>query len=161
MRIYIAGPMSNLPEWNYPAFHHAAERLTARGFTPINPARAEGRDGCTAWVDYMRASIRDLADCDGVCTLTGWGESRGAALEVHVARSLDFPVRSLSSWLALGPGHFTEFNFTAEPVHRVRPGDEVVVHLSDGTRTRFKAGTPQSPARLYPLHVVPKEDTDD
>lgn len=162
MRIYIAGPMSGLPEWNYPAFHDAADLLTARGFIPLNPARTDGRDGCVSWVDFMRASLRDLADCDGVCTLTGWGESRGAALEVHIARSLDLPVRSLVSWLTVGPAGSSEWEFTAEPVARVRAGDDVVVRLLDGTVTRFKAGAPQSPgARLYPLHVVPEEGTDD
>jgi hypothetical protein len=47
----------------------------------------------------MRAGLRDVADCDGVALLPGWGDSRGAALEAHVARSLDLPVKSLAEWL--------------------------------------------------------------
>lgn len=99
MRVYIAGPMTGLPDFNYPAFFKAAVDLRTAGHFPINPARADGREGCRDWLDYMRASLRDIADCDGIATLHGWGESRGAALEVHIARSLDLPVRPLSEWI--------------------------------------------------------------
>ena len=96
--IYIAGPMTGHPEFNYPAFHWAAGLLTTAGLTPINPARVEGREACRSWLDFMRASLRDLADCDGVATLQGWGDSRGAALEVHIARSLDLPIKPVGEW---------------------------------------------------------------
>lgn len=160
MRIYIAGPMTGVAEFNYPAFHTAADRLTERGFTPINPARTDGREHCRTWLDYMRASLHDLAACDAVATLPGWGESRGAALEVHVARSLDLPVRTVMSWLTTGPGDFTTFEFTAEPVAQVREGDVVVI-LDRDRVTRSRVGPPQGPGRLYPLHLVPEETTDD
>jgi hypothetical protein len=91
--------MTGLPEFNYPAFFRAARALEERGFDTINPARAEGREGCSSWVDYMRAGLRDVADCVGVALLPGWGASRGAALEAHVARSLDLPVKALDDWL--------------------------------------------------------------
>lgn len=99
MKLYIAGPMTNLPEFNYPAFYRAAEKLAAAGIEPINPARPDGREGCREWLDFMRASLLDIAECDGIATLPGWGESRGAALEVHIARSLDLPVRPVEAWL--------------------------------------------------------------
>lgn len=99
MKVYIAGPMSGLPEFNYPAFFAAADQLTAAGIEPINPARADGREGCKEWLDFMRASLLDLAACDGIATLPGWQDSRGAALEVHIARSLDLPVRPVEAWM--------------------------------------------------------------
>lgn len=99
MKVYIAGPMTGLPEFNYPAFYRAAHTLGQAGIDTINPARTEGRVGCRDWLDYMRASLRDIADCDGIATLPGWGESRGAALEVHIARSLDLPVKSVTDWV--------------------------------------------------------------
>ena len=38
-RIYIAGPMSGLPEFNHPAFHAAAAQLRGAGYivtaTPV------------------------------------------------------------------------------------------------------------------------------
>ena len=99
MKLYIAGPMTGLPEFNYPAFFDAAHRLEAVGVEPINPARIDGREGCSSWLDYMRASLRDVAECDGIAVLPGWQDSRGAALEVHIARSLDLPVRPVEAWL--------------------------------------------------------------
>ena len=99
MRLYIAGPMTGYPEFNYPAFFRAAEQLQAVGIETINPARTDGREGCREWLDYMRASLIDVAACDGIATLPGWQDSRGAALEVHIARSLDLPVRPVEAWL--------------------------------------------------------------
>lgn len=99
MRIYIAGPMSGRPEFNYPAFFRAAEALTAAGHEPINPARTEGRENCKTWLDYMRAALRDIADADSIATLDGWEHSRGAYLEVEIATQLDLPVRPVEAWL--------------------------------------------------------------
>lgn len=97
--VYIAGPMTGMPDFNYPAFFAAEKRLQAAGFGTLNPARAEGREYCRTWLDYMRAGIRDVAACDGIALLPGWQDSRGAALEAHVARSLDLPVKPLDDWL--------------------------------------------------------------
>jgi len=98
MKLYIAGPMTGLPEFNYPAFYRAAEDLQKIGHEPINPARTAGREGCKTWLDYMRESLKDIAACDGIATLPGWGDSRGAALEVHIGRSLDLPVKPVLAW---------------------------------------------------------------
>lgn len=100
MRLYVAGPMTGLPEFNYPAFFKAADQLKQVGIIPVNPARADGREGCRDWLDFMRESLKDLAVCDGIATLVGWEESRGAVLEVHIVRSLGLPVKPLREWLA-------------------------------------------------------------
>lgn len=97
--LYIAGPMTGLPEYNYPAFFKAAERLTENGYAVLNPARPQGREGCESWLDYMRASLRDIADCDGIATLTGWSDSKGACVEVEVARGLMLPVAPVIAWI--------------------------------------------------------------
>ena len=39
--IYIAGPMRGYPEFNFPAFYAAEERLRARGHAVFNPARRD------------------------------------------------------------------------------------------------------------------------
>ena len=100
MKLYIAGPMTGLPDFNYPAFFRAADDLRKVGHEPINPARKrEGipHQGAT-WLDYMRHSLRDIADCDGIATLPGWEGSRGARIEVDLARALDLPVKPLLGW---------------------------------------------------------------
>lgn len=102
MKVYIAGPMSGLPDFNYPAFYAAATELRQRGYEPINPARAEGREGCTSWLDFMRASLHDLAVADGIALLDGWGNSRGAHLEQRIGTDLGLDVRTLDAWLWTG-----------------------------------------------------------
>jgi hypothetical protein len=92
--------MTGYPGFNYPAFFRAAEALAALGIESINPARAEGREGCKTWQDFMRLGLIDVANSDGVALLPGWQDSRGAALEAHVARSIDLPVRTVDEWLA-------------------------------------------------------------
>lgn len=87
MKTYIAGPMTGLPDFNFPAFHEAAARLRARGDTVLNPA--ENPDPpCKSWVGYMRMAIAQLVQCDAVFLLPGWRDSRGARLEVEIARQL-------------------------------------------------------------------------
>lgn len=99
MKVYVAGPMTGLPDFNYPAFFHAAEQLAAAGIEPINPARAEGREGCTTWLDFMRLSLIDIAACDGIAILPGHQNSRGARLEVTIADALGLPVRRVEAWI--------------------------------------------------------------
>lgn len=37
-KIYIAGPMTGLPEFNRPNFHLMATRLEKEGYSVLNPA---------------------------------------------------------------------------------------------------------------------------
>lgn len=99
LRVYIAGPMTGIEDLNYPAFNHAAALLEQAGFKPINPARMEGREDCTTWLDFMRAAVRDVADADGVALLPGWSNSRGARLELRLAGELGLDYRPLADWL--------------------------------------------------------------
>lgn len=98
MKIYIAGPMSNLPEYNLPAFAAAAEQLLAAGHDPVNPGHRGVIDGYT-WRDYMRDGLSLLLTCEAVALLAGWEASKGAQLEVRVAEALALPVERLGVWL--------------------------------------------------------------
>lgn len=93
-RVYVAGPMSGLPELNFPAFHAAAAKLRAEGFDVVNPAEINS-DPAAKWEDCMRADIRELVTCDGIALLPGWGRSRGALLEHYLARRLGMKVMQL------------------------------------------------------------------
>lgn len=90
-RIYVAGPMTGLPHLNFPAFHAAAAELRAAGHHVENPAEINA-DPNAAWSDCMRADIARLVTCDAVHVLPGWENSRGASLEVHIARALGIEV---------------------------------------------------------------------
>ena len=87
-RIYIAGPMTNMPALNFPAFHAEAARLRSLGYEVVNPAEVNA-DPTAGWHACMRADIAQLVTCDAVRLLEGWESSRGASLEAHIAHSLD------------------------------------------------------------------------
>lgn len=93
MKIYIAGPMTGLPNLNFPAFHAEAARLRALGYEVVNPAEINA-DPSAGWLECMRADIRELVTCDGVALLPGWEKSRGATLEHYIARALGLAVIS-------------------------------------------------------------------
>lgn len=97
MRLYIAGPMSNLPDFNYPAFYKAEEQLVAAGYEVENPAR-NVVEGTASWLAYMRMSLVQISKVDGLALLPGWQDSRGASLEVHIAEALGLRLWSVEQW---------------------------------------------------------------
>lgn len=86
-RVYLAGPMTGLPEFNFPAFNAEAAILRAQGLTVINPAEHGIVEGAE-WADYLRHDIAGLASCERIHLLRGWENSKGARLEVHIAQQL-------------------------------------------------------------------------
>jgi hypothetical protein len=99
--IYISGPMTGYAEFNFPAFSAAAENLRAAGYTVTSPHEFGEGDPTMAWEDYLRVDlIAMLQGCTAVATLDGWEASRGAQLEVHVAKALSMPVRPAFKWLS-------------------------------------------------------------
>lgn len=90
-RLYIAGPMTGLPDLNYPAFNAEAERLRALGYHVENPAENPEPE-CGTWLGYMRMAIVQLVNCDIVAMLPGWGASTGASIERDLAIDLGLEV---------------------------------------------------------------------
>ena len=104
-RLYVAGPMTGLPDYNYPAFDGAAALLAERGYPVENPAENEqlfkDRVSPPHYTEYLRAGLAQLLRCDGVATLEGWWNSGGARWEVQTAGMLGLEVRPVSEWLAM------------------------------------------------------------
>jgi hypothetical protein len=88
MRTYLAGPMSGLPDFNYPAFNAAAAKLRAAGHFVFNPAEANP-PGST---DYRTCMAVDLAwicaHAEAIALLPGWYNSKGATVEKALADAL-------------------------------------------------------------------------
>jgi hypothetical protein len=91
MTVYLAGPMTGLPDHNYPAFHAEADRLRRLGYQVANPAN-NGDDIPRPWRWYVAQGLAQLVMCDAVALLPGWEHSRGACIEVAVADLLEIPV---------------------------------------------------------------------
>lgn len=92
MKIYLSGPMTGLADFNKPAFDEAARFYRAFDFEVVNPAEVELPEGEASWVNYMRADIKLLVDCQGVVMLAGWEASAGAKLERDIALGLGLQV---------------------------------------------------------------------
>jgi nucleoside 2-deoxyribosyltransferase len=108
VRLYLAGPMTNLPQFNYPAFHAAAAKLRAAGHEVISPAEQDPgstQEEAMASTDgdltklkesYGSMMARDVKliidDVDGIVVLPGWNRSRGVCIEIFVARAMGKPV---------------------------------------------------------------------
>jgi len=98
MLIYVAGPMTGLPDFNYPAFRSAAAELRALGFdvedpsTNTNPTPGD-------YHGWLRAGLAQLIRCDAIALLDGWEASGGARLEVNVGATIGLRVAPLATWI--------------------------------------------------------------
>jgi hypothetical protein len=114
--VYIAGPMTGLPEFNFPAFFAAEAELLGSGVDPIlvfNPARrdndvhgtdiSEGNaDGSIEQAAAQHGfSLREAlgADLTWICAhatrihlLHGWPDSKGATAERAVGLALGLDI---------------------------------------------------------------------
>lgn len=104
-KLYIAGPMTGYEQWNFPEFFRVEKALLELGYDVINPAHNDGPDlesalasaGSTekpnyTWNYYMKRDLPHVMECDGLLLLEGWQNSKGAKLEVHVAKALGLPL---------------------------------------------------------------------
>jgi len=107
MNIYIAGPMSGIPQYNFPAFFAAAKTLRDNGYEVVCPAEMDDEDdkglamkspdgmgfARKTWGDFLMRDVKLVADVvDGVALLPGWHDSRGARLEAFIALTVQKPV---------------------------------------------------------------------
>ena len=102
MKVYIAGPMRGIDEYNFPAFDYAARRLRQAGHEAINPAELDRVVHIHEWTNplpegFMRGAMkRDLvAICDeaeGMVLLPGWEKSSGVVVEKALVDLLALPV---------------------------------------------------------------------
>ena len=113
MRIYVAGPMRGIPEFNFPAFKAAAELLRAQGHYVFNPAEKDNErhgediskgnltgDESQAAKEYgfdLRVALGDdlkwiCAEAEAIALLPGWQNSKGAKAEYCTAVALGLKI---------------------------------------------------------------------
>ncbi len=110
-RLYLAGPMSGYPQFNFPLFDRVTAVLRAKGYTIVSPSELDegpSRDAAMASVDgnelnrngdtlagethgdFLARDVKLVADeVDAVVMLPGWEQSKGALLEAYVALTYD------------------------------------------------------------------------
>lgn len=113
MKIYLAGPMSNIPFFNFPAFHAYQAQLEAQGHEVFSPARqtneqyradvsagnANGDEAQAAkdhGFDRRKAMAADMVwicgEADAIAMMPRWAESKGATAEYHCAVAIGLKV---------------------------------------------------------------------
>ena len=90
-RVYVAGPMTGIEDFNYPAFNAVADSLRAQGYQVENPADHGIVEGAV-WADYMAYDLTRLGLCGIIALLPDWEKSQGARLEVLIAERLGMKV---------------------------------------------------------------------
>ena len=116
MKIYVAGPMRGIPEFNFPAFHAASDKLRADGHFVFSPAEkdnerhgtdiskgnASGDEDVAAKEHGFNLRVAlgvDLAwicaEADAIAVLPGWRHSKGATAEHAAAVALGLKVIEL------------------------------------------------------------------
>lgn len=94
---YLAGPMTGLPEFNFPQFASAKADLEEIGFEILSPHTIDHGEtpetlGKLHYSVYLRAGFKMLLECQGIILLPNWTRSRGAQAEFNLAVSLDMAV---------------------------------------------------------------------
>lgn len=96
MKVYISGPMTGIPQSNFPAFDEAAETLRGLGYEVVSPAELDDavdrelalldKQAVKTWGDFLARDVKIIADTEvhGVVLLPGWLTSKGARLEAMV-----------------------------------------------------------------------------
>ena len=106
---YLAGPMSGIPQFNYPMFFRVADALRNTGYNVRSPAEFDSpsalqiilaspdgapgsADAAGSWGDFLSHDVKVIADeVNGIIFLPGWARSRGARLEAFVGLSCGHP----------------------------------------------------------------------
>lgn len=100
MKIYIVGPMSGIPDWNFPAFDAAEKRWREAGHIPVSPAAIDRLMGIDPKMvvapeeipkiicEAMERDLVVIRQVDALALIPGWEFSSGATVEVAYAQYL-------------------------------------------------------------------------
>lgn len=92
LKYYLAGPMTGIEKFNFPMFERVAVYLREVGLSVASPHEIDHGEtdetcGKLPYQQYVKASLTMMMDCDSVIVLPGWKDSRGACLELQVAKA--------------------------------------------------------------------------
>ena len=118
MNVYLAGPMQNIKDFNFPAFKRAALLLRRAGHSVFNPAEKDVEKHGKKIFKSKTGSLTELQskdsqfslrtalaadtqyiclEADAIALLPGWENSKGAQAEWALARALGHKIIYLTS----------------------------------------------------------------
>lgn len=94
MRIYISGKVSGLDEKEVANKFAKAKQYCIDKYKcdVVDPVEEVAFDNTKTWQYFMKEDIKLLLDCDTIFMLEDWVDSRGAKVELGLAKSLDYDV---------------------------------------------------------------------
>lgn len=112
MKVYLAGPMRGIPEFNFPAFFAAEHFLKEQGHEVFNPARRDEEEHGTGFADgntkgdealaaqkgfSLRSALADDTNwiaryAEAIYLLPGWQNSFGAKAEKALGDALHLQI---------------------------------------------------------------------
>lgn len=108
MRLYVSGPMTGIPHFNFPAFKFATDWLRVKGHDVWSPAEMDLQEGIDPsssgavqdprqYAGFLARDIRVIAEneIEGIVVLPGWKKSGGAKTEVAFGLALGLPIFTL------------------------------------------------------------------
>lgn len=88
MKIYIAGKITGLPlEEAQANFQVIEDMLNQWNMEVVNPMKLPHNHD-KEWSSYMKECISALLECDGIWRLDNCKDSKGAKLELKIAKSI-------------------------------------------------------------------------
>jgi hypothetical protein len=102
-QIYIIGPVTGIDRKEaVAAFAKAASMVKEIGMVPVNPTEFVPAE--TPWREAMKLCINRLLECGAYIKLPGWDSSKGAMLEVIIAKNMDIPELAIYVGKFMGGG---------------------------------------------------------
>lgn len=115
-KIYLAGPMGGIEDWNFPAFHKWAGVLRGWGYVVLSPAETAGQVVHLSKTWYMDLDLNYVRVADEIVLLPGWRKSEGAKVELLVAQALGKKCTELVLPAMPAAGLMREATFRLVPV---------------------------------------------
>lgn len=94
-KIYIAGKISGIEEQAEKTFSFVEKQLVLEGFDVVNPMKLPHNHN-KSWESYMKECIAALVYCDIIYPIKGFEDSRGACIELQLAKDLGLKVLQIS-----------------------------------------------------------------
>jgi hypothetical protein len=110
LRLYVAGPMTGRPHFNFDVFDAMSEALRSVGYDVVSPAELDdpedraramaSEDGAPihytygkTHADFLARDLKIIADqIDGIVVLPEWETSTGARIETFIGASYGKPI---------------------------------------------------------------------